>query len=102
MRTTFYSRPKLVPLQDLATFHFLCTFLSTVFLLKLLYPSTYLPPLNMPFKNITNEFREVLQERESSIPDAKRRKVLKQPKNETNKPSVDKIYIAEAYNIVRL
>ncbi|KAH9482931.1 Syntaxin ufe1 [Psilocybe cubensis] len=54
----------------------------------------------MPFKNITNEFREVLQERESSIPDAKRRKVSKQPKNETDKPSVDKTYIAEAYNIL--
>ncbi|PPQ92337.1 hypothetical protein CVT25_008687 [Psilocybe cyanescens] len=54
----------------------------------------------MPFKNITNEFREVVQERESSIPDAKRRRVSRQSKNEAEKPSIDKTYIAEAYNIL--
>ena len=56
----------------------------------------------MPFKEITNEFRKAVQERETSAPDAKRRKVAKQPKNDENTASIDKTYVAEAYNIASI
>jgi len=55
----------------------------------------------MPFRDITNEFRNVLQEHENTIPDSKRRKVSKRGKKEDDeKVSVDKSYLTEAYNIV--
>ncbi|KAF4620066.1 hypothetical protein D9613_005129 [Agrocybe pediades] len=54
----------------------------------------------MPFKDITNEFRTALQERESAIPDAKRRKIRKRGEADGDEASVDKSYVAEAYNIM--
>ena len=55
----------------------------------------------MAFKDITNEFQEAVEKRQSSIPDAKRRKVVKQPKGEDEKGSINKAYVSEAYNVVR-
>jgi syntaxin 18 len=56
----------------------------------------------MPFKQITNEFRKAVQERETSVPETKRRKFGRQPKNDENKASIDKTYVAEAYNIASM
>lgn len=55
----------------------------------------------MAFKDITNEFQEAVKKRRSSIPDAKRRKAVKQPKGEDEKGSINKAYVSEAYNVVR-
>lgn len=55
----------------------------------------------MAFKDITNEFQEAVEKRRSSIPDAKRRKAVKQPKGEDEKGSINKAYVSEAYNVVR-
>ncbi|KAF8974213.1 hypothetical protein BDZ97DRAFT_1911421 [Flammula alnicola] len=54
----------------------------------------------MPFREITNEFRQAVKEGESTIPDAKRRKVVKQPKGEDEKASMNKTYLVEAYHIL--
>ncbi|KAF8812350.1 hypothetical protein BYT27DRAFT_7132849 [Phlegmacium glaucopus] len=54
----------------------------------------------MPFTNITNDFKTILHERESTIPDAKRGKVIKHSRNEDDKLSLHKTYVAEAYNVL--
>ncbi|KAF8165438.1 snare protein syntaxin 18/UFE1 [Crassisporium funariophilum] len=54
----------------------------------------------MPFADITNDFRKVVKERETTIPDAKRRRVSKQHRNDDDKVSLHKTYVAEAYNIL--
>ncbi|KDR83845.1 hypothetical protein GALMADRAFT_86454 [Galerina marginata CBS 339.88] len=53
----------------------------------------------MPFREITIEFRKAVQERDTALPDAKRRKV-NQPRTPVDKVSIDKTYVAEAYNIL--
>jgi syntaxin 18 len=55
----------------------------------------------MAFTDITNDFRQAVKERRSTIPDAKRRKVVKSPKGDEEKAAISKTYVAEAYNIVR-
>lgn len=54
----------------------------------------------MAFKDITNDFQQAVKNRQSSIPDAKRRKLAKQSKGEDEKNSISKAYVSEAYNIV--
>ena len=56
----------------------------------------------MPFTNITNDFKKVLHERESTVPEMKRAKVIKHPRNEDDTLALHKTYVAEAYNIVCL
>lgn len=58
----------------------------------------------MAFKDITNEFKRTVKEHEGAVPDAKRRKVSshKPSKAEEEQISLNKNYIAEAYNIVRI
>jgi hypothetical protein len=58
----------------------------------------------MAFKDITNEFKRTVKEHEGAVPDAKRRKVSshKPSKAEEEQISLNKNYIAEAYNIVRV
>jgi len=56
----------------------------------------------MPFKQLTNEFRKAVQERETSVPNTKRRKLARQPRTDENKASIDKTYVAEAYNIASI
>ena len=55
----------------------------------------------MPFTNITNDFKKVLHERESTTPEMKRAKVIKHP-NDDDTLALHKTYVAEAYNIVCL
>ena len=57
---------------------------------------------NMPFSNITNDFKKVLHERESTTPEMKRAKVIKHTRNEDDTLALHKTYVAEAYNIVCL
>ncbi|KAF8192495.1 snare protein syntaxin 18/UFE1 [Pholiota molesta] len=54
----------------------------------------------MAFTDITNDFRQAVKERRSTIPDAKRRKVVKSPKGDEEKAAISKTYVAEAYNIL--
>lgn len=56
----------------------------------------------MPFTNITNDFKKVLHERESSTSEMKRAKVIKHSRNEDDTLALHKTYVAEAYNIVCL
>jgi len=58
----------------------------------------------MPFTQITNDFRKAVRERETSVLETKpkRRKFGRQPKNDENKASIDKTYVAEAYNIASI
>lgn len=56
----------------------------------------------MPFTNITNDFKKVLQERESTTPEMKRTKVIKHSRNDDDTLALHKNYVAEAYNIVCL
>ena len=53
----------------------------------------------MPFVEITNEFRRLVEEQEAAIPEAKRRKANRS-RPTSNALSLDSTYIAEAYNIV--
>lgn len=54
----------------------------------------------MPFTNITNDFKKVLHDRESTTPETKRAKVIKHSRNEDDTLALHKTYVAEAYNIV--
>ncbi|KAF8913812.1 hypothetical protein CPB84DRAFT_1669161 [Gymnopilus junonius] len=54
----------------------------------------------MPFREITNEFRKLVQEREIVFSEAKRRKVNRS-RSSNDELSLDKTYIAEAYNILK-
>lgn len=58
----------------------------------------------MPSSDITADFRKIIQEKESQIPDAKRRKLAsKSTRNESGREGqahVSKEYITEAYVIV--
>ena len=56
----------------------------------------------MPFTNITNDFKKVLHERESTTSDTKRAKVIKHSRNDDDRLALHKTYVAEAYNIVCL
>ena len=53
----------------------------------------------MPFRDCTNDFQQILHDKERALPDAKRRKITK-PTPTENKV-VGKEYVAEAYTIVR-
>ena len=54
----------------------------------------------MPFTNITNDFKKVLHERESTTPEIKRAKVIKHSRNDDDTLALHKTYVSEAYNIV--
>ncbi|PPQ69554.1 hypothetical protein CVT26_001556 [Gymnopilus dilepis] len=54
----------------------------------------------MPFVEITNEFRRLVEEQEAAIPEAKRRKANRS-RPTSNALSLDSTYIAEAYNILK-
>ncbi|TFK43628.1 hypothetical protein BDQ12DRAFT_643221 [Crucibulum laeve] len=57
----------------------------------------------MPFTNITNDFRSILQEKESTVPDSKRRKLSKHGRHDGERDgqaSLSKEYLAEAYTIL--
>ena len=54
----------------------------------------------MPFKDITNDFRQAVREKETSIPDAKRRKVARSSRTGDEGNSIEKTFVAEAQNIV--
>ena len=56
----------------------------------------------MPFTNITNDFKKVLHERESTPPNMKRAKMVKHSRNDDDRLALHKNYVTEAYNIVRL
>ena len=56
----------------------------------------------MPFTNITNDFKKVLHERESSTPEMKRAKVIKHSRNDDDTLALHKTYVSEAYNVVCL
>lgn len=54
----------------------------------------------MPFRNITNEFLQLVRDRASTTTDMKRRNAIR-PKGVANGvESVEKMYVAEARNIV--
>ena len=55
----------------------------------------------------TSEFRDLLKEKEKSVPDAKRRKFSRSAKRTSDEQrnvqeTLNKDYIAEGYNIVRM
>lgn len=58
----------------------------------------------MPFTDVTNDFKKILHERESSSTtpsDTKRAKIIKHSRNDDDTLALHKTYVAEAYNIVR-
>jgi syntaxin 18 len=58
----------------------------------------------MPSIDRTTDFREVLAEKRKALPDAKRRKITRPSKSDTEREGhnpLDDKYISEAYIIVR-
>ena len=51
----------------------------------------------MPFRDRTNDFQQILHDKERALPDAKRQKITKP----TEDKPLGKEYVAEAYTIVR-
>jgi syntaxin 18 len=58
----------------------------------------------MPSSDRTQEFRQVIREKENTLPAAKRRKTTKQTTDSDRDPQLisGKEYVAEAYVIVRV
>jgi len=54
----------------------------------------------MPLKDVTNDFRRLVEEKEKEIPPAKRRKVSSHANEGPDGVSSDKPYLEEAHNIV--
>jgi len=54
----------------------------------------------MPLKDVTNDFRRLVEEKEKEIPPAKRRKVSSPANEGPDGVSSDKLYLEEAHNIV--
>ncbi|KAF9058077.1 hypothetical protein BJ165DRAFT_1425550 [Panaeolus papilionaceus] len=57
-------------------------------------------PQKMALTDITNNFREVVEKRQTTLPETKKRKSPKSGQGNDPKPSIDKSYLAEGYNIL--
>lgn len=92
----------------LATNNLLLTYVDLVLQTSVLPPIEPLLGLRIPMAATfrTSEFRQILNEKEAGLPEAKRRKLSRAPKRSDSHSESDallsKEYIAEAYVVVRM
>lgn len=54
----------------------------------------------MPFRNITEDFLEIVRDKTNAIPELRRKKFVRLDGTQSDPPTIDKNYVAEAQNIV--